>query len=305
MKKLLIILIFTISLSARTISPNEVYSLSVLIQDHIHFLLKYYGIKHDHNGILKKDKILSAKLKPRNVWQKNYEVLVKINMLRQTHGLQRIEPVGIEAREHLTPDLVYEMNERILTELKIFEMRKSIDVPKFKRKKFVSKTPLNNYNAFVDISAALDELNQQALTPDYVYAETMRIYDDIGLMLSYLDITDNTSPEMKKINATPKDSVEITMKILDYIGQLQVSVGIEGIDFSEFNKEHVYPSDVYTMTGLILAELQTIKAYIGLTNHITPSALAYSRKKPENVGQLMTWNLKRLKLIRELHRRGK
>ena len=305
MKNLLVLFIFTIGLSAKTITPNDVYTLSTLIQDHLHFLLKYYDIEHHHDEIVKRDMILSTKLKPRNTWQKSYEILIKINMLRESHGLARLVPVGIEAVEHLNPDMVYEMNQRILTELKIFEIRKDIKVPDFKAKVFVNKTPLDNYNLFVDISAAFDELNKRALTPNYVYGETMRIYDDISIILNYLDIYDSTVPDAKMQNATPADALDTAMSILQDITQLQKSVGIEHIDFSEFRKTNVLPSDVYTVTGLIISELQPLKAYIGLNDSVTPPALYYERKKPENVEQLMRWNLKRINLIKDIYRRGK
>jgi len=130
MQKIILLLLLTIGLSAKTITPNDVYAQSILIQDHIHFLLKHYGIKHHHNDIVKRTQI-STKLKPRNAWQKSYEILIKINMLRVSYNLSRIEPVGMEPVEQLNPDMVFGQTQRILAELKIFEIRKSIKVPNF------------------------------------------------------------------------------------------------------------------------------------------------------------------------------
>ncbi len=303
MKKLFLIFLLSSSLFAKIITPNDVYSLSVLIQDHLHFLLKHYKVEHHHDAIMKRDRILFTKLKPRNIWQKSYEILVKINMLRESHNLPRIVPIGIEAIENLNPDMVYGMNERILAELRIFETRMDIVVPKFEIKKFTNKIPLDNYNAYVDISASFDELNKRFLTPSYVYAETMRIYDEITHILDYLKIEDYTLPDKKKENATPKEAMVTSMEMLELIRRLQKNIGIESVDFSEFHKKNVKPSDVFTVSGLIISELQPIKAYIGLTDSVIPSALRYINKKPQNVEQLMRWNIKRLSLINNLSRR--
>ena len=93
------------------------------------------------------------------------------------------------------------------------------------------------------------------------------------------------------------------MKVLEKLQNLQHSVGIKTVDFSVFDKEKATPSDVYTITGMILAELQPIKAYIGLTTSVTPPALSYTKKVPADIEQLMGWNLRKLSLIINLDRR--
>ena len=121
MRQLFLLLFVVLGIHAKTITPNDVYAQSMLIQNHLHFLLKYYKIKHNHYSIMQKT-IVTTKLKPRNAWQKSYEILVKTNMLRTLHNLPRIEPVGMEPVEQLNPDMVYEQTQRILTEIKIFGM---------------------------------------------------------------------------------------------------------------------------------------------------------------------------------------
>jgi len=53
---------------------------------------------------------------------------------------------------------------------------------------------------------------------------------------------------------------------------------------------------------MIIAELQTIKAYIGLLHYITPSSTICTRKTPADVDQLMNWNLRKISLIEGLGR---
>ena len=302
MRKLILLLLFTFGLSAKTITPNDVYAQSILIQEHIHFLLKHYDIDHDHDGINRRTKI-STRLKPRNAWQKSYEILVKVNMLRNAHNLSRIEPVGVEPVEQLNPDMVYGQTQRILAELTIFEVRKDIKVPLFEAQTYKNKTPLDVYNVFAHVSSSFDELNRAQLSPVYVFAETMRIYDDLSIILKYLGIKDETIPNKRVINATPRDSLKISMKVLEKLQRLQRSVGIKTVDFSVFDKKKATPSDVYTITGMIIAELQPIKAYIGLTTSVTPPAQSYTKKYPADIEQLMGWNLRKLLLIKNLDRR--
>jgi len=301
MRKIILLFLLTFSLSAKSITPNDVYAQSMIIQDHVHFLLKHYGIKHDHDAIQKQK--ISTKLRPRNAWQKAYEILVKINILRNAYGLSRIEPVGMEPVEELNPGMVYGMTQRILTELKIFEARKEMQIPKFKLHTYKKKTPLDVYNSFSHISASLNELNQSDLKPADVFAETMRIYDDLSVILNHLDIKDETIPQKRKENATPSDSLKISLVVLNRLAKLQKSVGIKTIDSSAFDKNNATPSDVYTVTGLIITGLQTIKAHIGLTTVITSPSQIYSKKVPADIEQLMGWNLRKVSLIKNLDRR--
>ena len=296
-----IILIGSTLLQAKQITPNEVYTQVKLIQDELHHLIKYYGIKHDHKAIMNR-KMVRTPLKPRNVWQKTYEIMIKINILRQEHDLPIIEPVNMPPVSNLNPDLVYEQTQRILTEFSIFKTRMQIPTIKHNLKQFNHKTPLDVFNALSGISLAMDELNKNKVTPSYVFGENMRVYDDISLILAALKIEDQTIPAKKNLNSTPNDTANTGLKILEKIKQLQVLSGIAFVDFSDFRKKNQTPSDVFSITQMIIAELQTIKAYLNIPN-ITPAASQYHLKTPVEVDQLMSWNLRKLELIDSLIRR--
>ena len=224
-------------------------------------------------------------------------------MLRNSNNLPRIEPVGMEPVEKLDPDMVYGMTQRVLTEIKIFEVRKGIIAPKFQLKSFKNKTPLDVYNMLGHISASFDELNRSSLSPSYVFAETIRIYEDLTMILNRLNIKDNTIPTRRLHNATPLDSLKMSLKVLREIRNLQREVGIKTIDISSFKRKDATPSDVYAIIGVIEAELQPLKAYIGLTKEITPAAKTYTDKVPADIEQLMGWNLRKILLIKNLGRR--
>jgi len=303
MKKITLLLLLTLSLSAKNITPSDVYSQVMVLTDEVHYLLKYYGIEHDHEGIIKRTTV-STKLKPRNTWQVTYEILVKINILRNEHGLPTIEPVNIAPILNLEPYLVYEQTQRILSELEIFMRRENIVHHEHIKRVPEVKTTIDVYNALTHMSYAFDELNAERFTLSYVLGEQMRLYDDITQLLLELNITDNTIPKKKNIDATNEDVLKESIKVLEKIKQLQIGVGIDFVDFTDFNKENVSPGEIYTLTQMILAELQTIKAYVGIKT-ITPSAsVNQSDTTAAEVEQLVSWNLRKLNLIHSL-RQGK
>jgi len=298
--KLGLLLVLVSTIHAKKITPNEVYSQVSLISEELHSIMSYYDVKHNDEEIKKKTKV-SVDLKPRNVWQKSYEIMIKINILRNKYGLPTIKPVNMSPVLHLNPDLVYEQTQRILTELKIFKLRMGIKKSFFKEKKFTNRKPLDVFNGLSYISTSLDILNKGGLTPSFVFAENMKVYDDISLILEFLEIEDNTIPGFKNKNATPNDTFNTALQILEKIKYLQINVGMEFVDFSGFKKDKIIPSDVFSLTQMILSELQTLKAYIGLKT-ITSTASKYKTKTPTEVDQLMSWNLRKLNLVDSLYR---
>jgi len=298
--KTTLLFMFVSALNAKSITPNEVYSQVSLINDELHSIMVHYNVKHDDEQLKQYSKV-AVDLKPRNVWQKSYEIMIKINILRNTHSLPTIKPVNMSPVLHLNPDLVYEQTQRILTELKIFKFRMGIPKGSYRVKKFINKKPLDVFNGLSYLSASLDLLNKGELTPSYVFAENMKVYDDITLILEFLEIEDNTIPRFKNEDATPNDTFNTALKILEKIKQLQINVGMDFVDFSGFSKSKITPSDVFSLTQMILSELQTIKAYIGI-NSITSAALQYKTKTPIEVDQLMSWNLRKLNLINSLYK---
>lgn len=301
MKKIILLLFLFLSLSAKEITPNEVYSKVMIIQDRVYCLLKYYGVKHDHKGIIARNEV-NVNLKPRSVWQKSYEVFIKLNMLRSAHGFPIVTPVNILPVLHLNPNLVYEQAERILTELDLFMFQLGIKCkPTIKVKNYRSKTSLDVYNAFGHVSASLDELNKNSVTSSYVFAENMRIYDDITLLLEALDIEDHTIPKKKNKSASYKENLNVGLKTLEKIKQLQIVAGVDFIDFTNYKRVDPDIGDVFSVTEMILAELQTLKAYLHI-EAITPPAVHYDSKTQAEVYQLMSWNLRKLELIKSLIR---
>ena len=288
-------MIFVANIWAGDITPSDVYSEVMRIKKEVNYLLDYYHIEYDEKA-MERESAVKVNLKPRDVWQKSYEIMIKINILRSIYDLPSISPVNMAPVLNLNPDLVWEQTQRVLTELRIFEYRNFIPTKTFKVKKYENKTPLDVFNGFSYISVAMDKLNRSSFTPSYVFAQNMRVYDDLSLIISRLGIEDNTIPAKINPKATPNDTFKTGMKILEKIKQLQILAGISFVDFSSISKGKATPSDVFSITQMIIAELQTLKAYLKI-NSITIAAKEYDSKTPVEVDQLMSWNLRKLNLV--------
>jgi hypothetical protein len=54
------------------------------------------------------------------------------------------------------------------------------------------------------------------------------------------------------------------------------------------------------LTGIILAELQPLKAYLQLKHVLTPTAHFYKNKTPAEVKQVLGWSVRKLELIQAI-----
>jgi hypothetical protein len=278
------------------ITPSEVYSQVMQVDKEVELLKKHFGLTRE-----KKADIYHGKLRPRHVWEKSYVVQVKINVLRNKLGLPRNEPNNIEPELNLSPALVFEQSQRLLAELRILKTRLGITEQVSAPEQFKGKQSVDVFNRLHHISCQLDVLNCEEINPNYVFAEVMRIYEDVIIILNKLRIRDLTYPPGKEQEVTPADSLTATFELMAEIQRLQKNANIERTDFSIFQKkEAVLPSDVFNLVSMDVAELQTIKAYIDLTQAVTPPAVTHERKTPNDVHQLLRWVTRMLRQVRRL-----
>jgi hypothetical protein len=278
------------------LTPSEVYAQVMQIDKEIDLLQRYFGVERE-----KKTDIYQGNLRSRHVWEKSYLVQVKINVLRKKIGLPRNEPHSIEPELNLSPGLVFEQSQRILAELRILKKRLGITKQVSPSQQYAGKQSIDVFNKLHHISYQLDVINREEINPNYVFAEVMRVYEDIATLLKALQLRDQTYPPGKQEKVTPADSLAATFELLAEIQRLQKDAGIERADFSIFQKkEEVLPSDVFNLVSMALAELQTIKAYSELNYYVTPPAVTHKRKKPNDVHQLLRWTTRMLRQIRSL-----
>lgn len=284
------------AISQAEINPSDVYAQVVQIEKEIIMLKKHFGITQE-----KPAPPIIADLKPRHVWQKSYFILAKINLFRRKHHLPVLTINTLEPLLNLAPALVYEQALRILTEIQILKTRLNITQRISPMEKFSGKQPIDVFNKLNWISYQWDVLNGKNIDPSYVFAEVMRIYQDINSILSANYIEDTSFPPEKQLAMQPVDSLQAAFVLMEEVQRLQRNKGIPRTDFSVFRKhEQVLKSDVFNMVGMVLAELQTIKAWTGLSHVLTPPANSYQGKTPADVHQLLGWAVHKMKLIKTL-----
>jgi len=288
-----VILVFMTLLGASTqfeksITPSIVYQKAMQLHKEVHLIKHYFGIE-------KEPKLVEIKteLFPRYVWQRTYELFVKINILREKYNLPMMEPVNMEPTLNLTPVFTYEQVLRLLQEVEILKLRLGITQESDPIAPYSNKTPTDVYNLLNMISRDFDLINGKEFTPSYVFSEAIRIYEDFQVIFSKLNLEDQTTPPLKDKNAKPEDSYRIALELMDTIKQIEIKMGLKSVDLYAFKRKSITPSDVFEITQAILAQLQIIKAHIGLTHSITRGAQKQRDKTPADVAQMLGWLLKK------------
>ncbi|MEE9339195.1 MAG: hypothetical protein V3U87_14040 [Methylococcaceae bacterium] len=291
-----LLLVFSSASQALTeITPSDVYRKTVEISREVELIRKHFNspktLEPNRSGIF---------MRPRNTWLKSYEILVKINILRANNQLPRVAEVALQPLKDFDPSLVYEQMIRILSELTIVKDRIGINGQIQPVEKQFRKTVSDNYHLLEAISNQLDGIIGKSFTPSFVFAQNMRILEEINTLLAELNIRERTGPPNRDENAEPKDVFKVSLEMLNEVKRLQRIAGVESIDLSSFHKTNIAPKDVFNLTGLILSELQPIKAYLRISK-VTPAADIYHDKRPADVLQLIGWALRKIKKIRTLN----
>lgn len=277
-------------------TPSDVYTEALRIERKIEIIREHFKAPK-----INPPARLDVQLKARNAWQKTYEIFVKINVLREKNQIPRIEETGLEPVKDLDPGLVHEQVRRILTELDIFMTRVGITQQAKPAVQQQGKTSSDVYHLLDIISSQLDGINGKSFTPSFVFAQNMRILEDLNTILAKLNIHERTSPPNRIDNASPSDVFDLALVVMVEIQRLQAIAGIESVEFSALKKKNITPGDVFTMTGMIISGLQPIKAYLKLNQRVTPPAMIYKGKQPADALQALGWALRKIKQIRSLN----
>ncbi|MEN9849652.1 MAG: hypothetical protein RL368_2392, partial [Pseudomonadota bacterium] len=248
---------------------------------------------------------ITIPLNPGHTWQKSYEVMRKLSLLREKLGLAMLSVPARQALLRVAPNYSYGQIIRLITELDI--IKRYLNIPEkveFNASQITGKTATDNVNLLRIISAEMDLLNNTKLTPSHVFAETLRLLDDINTVVDAVGIRDTTIPPTQLPQAKPQDTYAATLEILQELYRLKTMLGLENIDVSSFKNMYttITPDEVYSLVGFALVEIQALKAALGLKYALTPPALHYENMSPSNVLQVLGWGVRKLRLIRNLRR---
>jgi len=281
------------------ITPTNVYTKLFLIKEEIEMLKRYFNINQERRPFT-----IHTAVEPHHVWQQTYTILFKINILRRKHGLPMLAVSSLEPSKNPVPQVVYEQALRILTELRILKEHLGITLELFPPPEFKNKTKTDNFNLSNYISYQLDLLNGVYFEPNHVFAQAIRISEDIDTLLDVLEIKHDTIPPPKQEDAMPSDAFDEGLAILAEIKRINDNIEFQTIDFNAIkpdDKNQITPSEVFVLTSIILAELQPLKSHLDLKYTLTPMAQRYSNKIPGDTKQILGWSLRKIQLIKDIN----
>ena len=282
--------------AAAEITPSDVYSQARRVELDVQALMEHMDVP-----AMAVAEPVKADLLPRHVWQKGYFILTKLAAFRRKNGLPVSTVRSVEPVLELDPAQVFEQTQYILTELTILKRRLGVAGKTPPARPAHNKRPVDVFNLLHQVSLDLETLNREEISPSYVFAEVMRVFEDVNTLLHRLGLEDTTYPPEKLPLVTPLQSQGAAFELLAEVQRLQRDAGIPRTDLSVFRKrDEVLPADVFNLVGMALAEIQPLKARLELQRNITPPAEYYEGKTPADVHQLLIWVTRKLRLIQSL-----
>ncbi|MFA7269415.1 MAG: hypothetical protein WC073_08735 [Sterolibacterium sp.] len=276
------------------ITSSTVYSQALQIEKEIELLRRHYKITVHHLVAP-----VEADLQSRHTWQKAYMVMVKLALLRRKHGLAGFSPVSREPDLRVSPRVAWGQTLRVLTEIKIIKGYLGIPGEVSLATKVAGKRPVDVFNKLNQISYDIDALNGELIGPSEVYAEAMRINEDVSDILLKTGTPDTAFPPPANPNALPKDTLAAAFALMDEIQRLQRQLGLETVDFSAFRKQDkIVPEDGFNVIGMCLAESLFVKAKLGMKHVTTPAAEYREGKTHTEVVQLLGYVTSRLRSVK-------
>lgn len=287
--------------TAAEITTNDVHAEIQRAYEEIKILKRHFQITQE---IVPQPKI-TILLTPRHTRQTAYEVMRKLSLLREKVGLAVLSAPARQPLLKVTSNYSYGQVIRLITELDILKRYLNISEKlESHPPQTTGKTPTDNVNLLRAMSAEMDLLIGTKLTPSHVFSEALRLLDDINTLVDAVGIYDTTIPPAQMPQARPQDVYAETLEILQEINRLQMMLGTNSIDISGFKELYttITPSEAYNLLGFAVAEIQPLKASLGLRHALTPAARYYENMTPSNTLQILGWGVRKLRLIRNLHR---
>jgi hypothetical protein len=222
-----------------------------------------------------------------------------MTLFQEQRKLPFARPISLEPSLNITDYHNWSQCLRILTEIQILKQALHFKTLTPTLSIVKNKRSVDVFNKLNQVSALWSVLIGGQINIASIYAEAMRLNEDVSFLLQAQKMTDTAVPPRKQLNATLGDALETGFDILAQLQNLQTYHGVETFNLEEFHiaKQTVQSQEVFNLIELLIIELQPIKVKLGLKHTITPIVQYYETKKVADVVQLLGYVTQKLKLL--------
>jgi len=261
--------------SAAAVTPSDVYRKVSMINAEIQLIRNELGVKKEI-----REPVLQIHKMPVHVYIKSIELFNKISKLQKKHGIASSAPPEVPIQT-ITPENVISVINRIYDEVVRIKKHLGINQSIKNIALYSGRTPSNVYENIWQASYLIDGMIK-AINPTEVFENTLRVQSELNLIANHLKVELPNVLGEPQSGKTPKQ-VHLQGYInLHKFSLLEEQLKMEVSRVPAYPKTKISPSDVYDTTNLMLAEINRIKAHLGIKQS-TKSEKVSARKRPSHV----------------------
>lgn len=222
--------------------------------------------------------------RPRHVYQKAREVLIKVNTLRWLNGVSRVEIPQPPARE-IVPGDVNVMVDASLQAVRGLRGIFGVSVKSRPAPLVTGKTPSDVYNNLARVSVMIDGLGIPSIVPNDVYRLMQTVMNEFAAIKRTRDSGTDVGGASKSKGKSPKHVYFKGLDLLKALKKLTANSNYSiagGVKLIEQTSGNVSPGHVLDLIGNILAEVSAIKSRLGIKDAMVFAAPP-SGKTPSDV----------------------
>jgi hypothetical protein len=277
-----------------TVSSAEVFRQVLVIEQETELMRRHFNVTRPPRPVTP----VTAELRPLHVWQKTYLLLMRITAFRQSRGMDAFSPLGVAPREEMDPRYTWGQTQRVLTEIRI--LRRLLGVPGevVEAPEVGPKRPLDVFNKLAEVEALWDSLLGDGYAAGALYAEALRLDEDVSELLELLRRFDDAAPPPRPEQLAPEGVLTAAYGVLGEVQRMQRLLGLPVTDLAAWRSEGADAEMALDLVVLTLAELQTVKARLGFRHAIPPAAKHRPGQRLAEAAQLLGYSARKLALIR-------
>ena len=264
--------------------PADVYARLLLAKQEVELLRREARVRQPWPRVQKQPDRY-----PRHVLQKCYEVLEKINRLRNIEGMGPITIPQYPTRK-ITPNEVLTAAKRMLAELRLLTRRKG-----HAQNQAAPRAPsrpvgyADNYAMLQEISLALDPvMGVRGFSPDDVYAQSIRVLNNTRFLRMSQNLSLDVAPPPRGRGGRSNHALLAAVALLAKIARAEHNLWMKPCRVPKIPRRRIEPNEVYDSLQIVLAELQRIKYRLGLERHF-PIPAVQRGKTPDDVIRNLKW----------------